>query len=392
MTEMELSHVCSCGGSLSIAWGGSFGYNGYILRCAQDVKHSDFVRPFEPSISQNPDIPGWKLTNRRKRQLEQQVGNERNTQLMRYQGQVHLSKDEAERILRLIWPEAMDESPDAVARAVMICVQYHLNPLMKHLYLLPFRHKEKSKKAGRDVHDWEPALGIGANRLLARRQGPYSYVDNTPRMMTDQEQRQIHGKVDPQKLWAITKLRDKDGMDAQGYGFWPKDTSVYGDDKGNTPEGMAMIRSERQALDRKYPDSLPGDVIVVDENYLAIGSKRVIDVEARIDAAPTPAPAAPTDPPKPEAVKQAAQVVETAGTASTATKAASAPAGLDMDWVRETLKEIRWSDETTKSWLGSTLKVVNTGTLAEVLGRLNKEQVDLFVKELQSKSKQLPFD
>jgi len=33
--------LCACGGALTIAWGGGIGFDGYILRCGEDIKHND---------------------------------------------------------------------------------------------------------------------------------------------------------------------------------------------------------------------------------------------------------------------------------------------------------------------------------------------------------------
>lgn len=58
--------------------------------------------------------------------------------------------------------------------------------------------------------------------------------------------------------------------------------------------------------------------------------------------------------------------------------------GIDMDWVNETLKELKWSRETTNSFLAK-YKVSTEGTLGEVIARLNREQAEDFVKALQAK-------
>lgn len=60
--------------------------------------------------------------------------------------------------------------------------------------------------------------------------------------------------------------------------------------------------------------------------------------------------------------------------------------GIDMDWVKESLKVIKWSAKTAISWLQGRNPDVNpTGTLAEVLGRLTTEQHQAFVKEVQDR-------
>ena len=383
LKKMQDTHECMCGARLSVAWGGMWGYKGYVLRCSANAEHSEFVRPFETSMANNPDMPGWRLSKYRRRQLEQQIGDKNAAAVMKYQGIMTLSQKDATDIIATIWPRAIKEAPAEVKRAMLICVQYRLNPLMKHLYLLPFKDKEESKKQGKEIFNWAVALGISANRLLARRQGPYSYFDNTPRIMTDDEQKIIFGKVDKHKLWAITKIKDKEGNEAQGYGWWPKKddgtADVYGADKGNTPEGMAMIRSERQALDRLRPDSMPANVMVVDEKYMPEGS-RVIDAEK----------IAPGESPK--TITEGKQVIVEQSTEEKHDTEEHPSGGVDKDWLKETLKAIKWSDETTKSWIAANLKVDATGDLIkDVLPRLNKEQAQRFTNEIQNKASQLPL-
>lgn len=193
--------------------------------------------------------------------MEEQVGKEKATTLMKYEGVVSLTKAEAKEILLTIWPEAPEIE---VLKAAMICAQYGLNPLMKHVFLIPFKRRQKGMVVG---EDYATVLGIKATRLIAHRCGDFSYLDDTPRVMTEEEQKRIFGDVDNFKLWAITKLKDSKGNEAPGYGCWPKGEDPYGTDKGNTKANMAMIRSERNALDRLFAGEMPQGVEVIDEEY-----------------------------------------------------------------------------------------------------------------------------
>jgi hypothetical protein len=58
--------------------------------------------------------------------------------------------------------------------------------------------------------------------------------------------------VDPERIWAITKLKISDDI-YPGYGNWPKNAIAYGSDKGNSQRNMAFIRSESNALDKMAP-------------------------------------------------------------------------------------------------------------------------------------------
>lgn len=192
--------------------------------------------------------------------MVEEVGTDRARQLMKYQGVARLTEKDARDIITTIWPKAPEVEKK---KALLICVQYQLNPLMKHLYILgPFKDEDTGEES------YAVALSIQCNRLLANRQGRYSYIDDTPRVMTDEEQKKINGRIDTDKLWAITKVRDEHGNTAPGYGFWPKSKLAYGEKKGNTRENMAFIRSERAALDRLFPDVSPPNVEVVDTRFI----------------------------------------------------------------------------------------------------------------------------
>lgn len=244
--KKEFSHVCAeCGGRMLVRWGGHYGIESYIFACSTDVNHEGFARHYEPSPY---DIPGWNLSNLKRTEVKGMT-----KALAKYENKAALTKEEAKEIITTIWPKAPDTE---IYKAMTICAQYRLNPLMKHVYLIPFKDQ------------WVTVLGIKATRLIALQQGKFSYLDDTPRLMSDDEQEKIFGKVDKSKIWAITKLRDKEGNVYPGYGNWPANDSPYGTDKGNTAFNMACIRSERQAFDRMNPGMLPTEVEVGAEEFM----------------------------------------------------------------------------------------------------------------------------
>ena len=253
--------TCGCGAPFTLAWGGAYGIQSHVLKCTKDITHDKIARP----AGMGPyDIPGFNLFNLkgRRKEMAEKLGKEKATKLIKYEGVVSLTRAEAKEILLTIWPEAPEVE---VLKAAMICAQYGLNPLMKHLFLIPFKRREKGIVVG---EDWVTVLSIKVNRLIAHRCGDYSYLDFTPRVMNEDEQKQIFGEVDGTKIWAITKLKDSKGNEAQGYGNWPKDEEPYGVEKGNTKANMAFIRSERNALDRLFPGEMPQGVQVIDEQYI----------------------------------------------------------------------------------------------------------------------------
>jgi len=253
--------VCgNCQSPLVCCWGGSYGIDSYIIKCARDINHNQIATPARLSPY---DIPGFNLFNlKRRKEMEQELGKEKATRLIKYEGVASLTKEGAMEVLQTIWPDAPEIE---VLKAAMICHQYGLNPLMKHVFLIPFKRRQKGVVVG---EDWVTVLGVKTYRLLAHRRADFSYLDNTPRVMTEEEQKSILGEVDNDRIQAITKLRDSKGNEAAGYGNWPKEEMPYGTEKGNSKANMAFIRSERNALDRLFPGEMPQGAEVIDERYI----------------------------------------------------------------------------------------------------------------------------
>lgn len=260
--ELRKRNRCSqCGGILNVFL--DMESHLAYLACNSDQSHEGIVREASPLFE--PNIPT------RREMMQEELGQEKATKLMKYEGVVSLTRVQAMEILMTIWPDAPDTE---VLKAAMVCQLYGLNPLMKHVFLIPFKRRKEGKVVG---VDWVVVLGISTNRLIAQRKHHYSYLDMTPRRMTDAEQEKVLGEVDVSRIWAITKIKDMaTGAEVMGVGSWPRDEVPYGAEKGNTKLNMACVRSERQALDRQYPAEMPQGVEVIDEKY--IGGEAVISL------------------------------------------------------------------------------------------------------------------
>ena len=261
--ELVKRCVCGeCGAPLTLPWGGAYGINSHIVRCSENLEHEGFVKQASyTEIMQRGEAIPIEVANvierKEKSRMAEQLGDQSKA-LEVYHTKALLSQDQAKLILRTIWPDAPDVE---VAKAAITCAMYNLNPLMKHLFLIPF----KDQKTGENT--WAQVIGINATRLMASRRRRYGYVDG-PRRMTEGEQKDILGEVDHQNIWAITVVGTPDGSRAPGYGSWPRNRQPYGTEKGNTQLNMAMLRSERNALSRLVPGEMPQDVEVYEEAYL----------------------------------------------------------------------------------------------------------------------------
>jgi len=277
-------YVCdTCGGNIRVCWGGAYGIDCYILACFNDVNHTGLRRDFALSPA---NIPGFNLSDagkKRRKKLEQKYGSKNIRAVAKYEGVVSLSRSMAGEILEAIWPEAPAAEK---ARAALLCSTQQLNPLMKHVFLIPF-NKDKPNES------WATVIGINAKRLMASRRGAFSYIDDTPRIMTEEEQVKRFGSAKKDKLVVIVKLKDpQTGAEAVGYGEWPlkkrawdnskkqyveSDNEPYGTDKGNSMFNMATIRGESQALNRLRPGDMPQGIMVMDEAIAEAASKEGID-------------------------------------------------------------------------------------------------------------------
>ncbi|MFA5377321.1 MAG: recombinase RecT [Dehalococcoidia bacterium] len=257
-TDFNSNNVCGeCGGALALCWGGYYKINNDILRCVNNFEHHTIARKFELTPANRPGFLLFDAGKKRREQLENKIGEQKALALRKYQGIINLDRAGAMEILETIWPGAPIADK---TKAAMICVNYQLNPLMKHVFLIPFNKGQKNET-------WAVVMGISATRLLASRRGNFSYIDDTPRIMNEEEQTRIFGEVDTKNLVVIVKVKDpKTGAEVPGYGRWPKGVAVYGADKGNSIFNMAAIRAERQALDKLRPGEMPSNVDVMDDN------------------------------------------------------------------------------------------------------------------------------
>ncbi len=209
----------------------------------------------------------------RREQMTQELGVTKSRALARYAtpGTV-MTRDVASEIIETLWKDA---PPVEKLKAIIICQQYNLNPLMKHLYLVKYNRYEKGEKVG---EDWTIMQGIQSTRLMARRRHTFSYLDMTPRIATKEEiQKTLGDTAKTNYVYSITKIKDLEtGAEAYGIKGRPKDDKVHGADKGNTPLNMACIQSERQAIDRLYPGEMPANVEAIDEQYIE-GEYRDVD-------------------------------------------------------------------------------------------------------------------
>ena len=352
-----------CGSRLTLFW--DMNEHKTYLACNNNQSHEGIER--EASRYQKEGLASLNIPTRREI-MENELGTEKTKALEKYMGVVSLTKPQAKEILVAVFPDAPGQE---IARAVMLCASYGLNPLMKHVFLIPFNK-------GKPNESWATVIGIKAKRLLASRRGNYSYVDDTPRIMTEEEQMRVFGEVYNDKVMVITKVKDPaTGAEAPGYGAWPKASEPYGTEKGNSKFNMAAIRSESQALDRLRPGEMPVGVEVAPEEF--------IEGEFTVKEEPTR-----------EEVKQYMEEGKEAradsapfcGREGAELEPEETKGFLNMDWLKEALKTFQdkklqaWSEDNLLSYLKITYKI-KAFTVLEGVAKLDKNQSAHFERKIQ---------
>jgi len=396
LLESQRENRCSvCGGMLNVFL--DMDIHKAYLACNSDQSHEGIER--EPSRYEKEGLASLNLPTRREF-MEQEHGPKKTGALAKYIGTAAITKVIATEIVESLWGEA---PPIEKTKAILLCQTYQLNPLMKHIYLIPYKRKDRAGEfivdgQGNLVQDWSMQIGIGATRLMAQRKHNYSYLDLTPRKATQEEIDKILGDTaDPNSIYGFCHIKDiNSGAEAFGLRGIPKKERIKGEEKGNTHLNMACVRAERLALDRQYPGEMPQGIEVVDERFIETDYRVVEEKVGEVGVAP---------PKGGGEIGKSAEEKQGEGEPGTtiltppqdkSQKIAVPPAEvaegegftIDPAWLNESLKAIKWTDDTTKTFLVSKYKISSQGTLADVIKRLTREQAEEFVKAIQQKLEQ----
>lgn len=320
-------------------------------------------RNHHEGIAREHRLPDPKIRIAREEIMNQAVV-ERNQALAPYLGSTSLTEPEARKVLTTIWPGSDNASPAEFYKAMKLCVQYGLNPLMGHLFMVPYWNKEKKR------YDHVCVRAITSNRLIASRKHKWTYLDDTPRIGSEEEIKKHYGSAaDPENiLYAVAKIKDlESGAEAAGWGEWPiwkldKDSKRVrnepkGTDKGNSMVNMACTHAERKSLDLLYPAEMPPSSIpVTDSPYYVEGQYKVVEQEETIE------------PPEDKTQE------------STEQQATEQPTKIDMVWLKQSLDTLQWTD--VIAYLRDTYGVAGQ-RVSEIVAKLTPEQQAEFCQGVQ---------
>jgi hypothetical protein len=366
ITRLRLYSKCAeCGATLA-EYLDSHNHVTYIA-CSRNEHHEGISRDYIPKS-------GFNIENIKK-ELGKKMTQEKANQLAVYAGITSLTEVKAKEILDMLFPHAQGASPAEYKKAMLLCVQYGLNPVHNHVFLIPFYNKNTKRD------DYVCVQGIEATRLIASRKHKWSFLDGTPRMASDEEATKHYGRlVNLEKFYYfVAKIRDEESKaELEGWAEWTIFTGngkhePYGTESGNSITNMGCIRCERNAIHKMYPADMPDiNVPTVDSHYTKPGTQ-VIEGEFAevIDQKQNTEGGAKQDPPQ------------------------HSEANIYIEWVKNALSSIKWNQTTFTSWLKSQkeLKDLRTeGTLDDIIGRLTKAQAAIVQDMLQKKGSVAPPD
>ena len=340
--------TCKCGASLSLPWGGSWGIESFVLKCATDPSH-DRVVPIKSLTrlwKEGQPIPSF-IADKLKRKYKERLMEQNNVKAM-------VVKQDADKLgtyLAARFPQdlakreaALDFARWCIAHQlepVRDCVPYHGNPYITVEWL--------DRQASND----DKFKGY-SYRVFG--QQDKEALDFDPKDLVVECQANWDGLNKPLVgLGVVTKIEresvtggEVDELTAKGYRA--PVIRLH-------PQTMLFKRGRAAALKQHYHIPAP---ILEELPYTT-----VVEAEYRIVSEPegdekTPKVGAATEP----------VVDEQEGLC------------IDLAWLKESQKALKWTDDTCKTFLVSQYKVSPQGTLTDVIKRLTREQAEDFVKEI----------
>ena len=297
--KKELDHIrrtnqCAvCGGNVSV-W-----FDSDKSKCF--IACSDWLRTHHEGIAREALDLEYNIETRRDI-LTQEHGQDKAVELRQFDlASVFTKREDARKALAVLFPNAEGASPAEFEKAIGLCLDYGADPRLGEVFMIPYKVDmldAQGKAVGKKTI-YETVRGIRFTRKVTRRKHKFSYLDDTPRLMTEAEEKRYYKTPDPERVRYITKIKDlQTGEDATGRGEWPMfrtwtdrqgthkvPNNPKGMDKGNSMENMAAIHSERNAYDLLYPTDLPQNVRVFDENTVDAQFRVVEEPKANAPAA-----------------------------------------------------------------------------------------------------------
>ena len=308
------------------------------------------------------------------------------------------------------FPRADMDEPSA-ALFLWDCVRLDLDPLLGEIFPATFKTKDKDgteHKVVQPIISEDGWLSLAARSCAEAWAGPprtmrleeYLQMQDAYKEKPYAEVKEIAKEIktdlckDPEAYVWVAIGHRKDQEDTIGYGWYKK--SEEGVVAKNLPGNQARVRAIKRWVREVFPEAKSKM-----KEMTATWMERAGDVRDIQNVIQAEYHIVTEEPPK-LAEKAGKTTGEKVGARAPnpraqATKPASAPSAeekspveaiegegftIDPTWLNESLKELKWTDDTCKTFLVSQYQVSPQGTLEEVIKRLTREQAEEFVKEI----------
>lgn len=328
-------------------------------------------------------------------------------------------KTELQRALNLLALRFPIAIRDVAGAALFIndCMRLGLDPLIQPAEAVPIPFKTKDK-AGREkmtvamVVTEDGALSMAARGCREEYDGAPATMPLLDYLMREHPQRPIEelkemARRTAQELcddlnayvWvALGKRRSATGIQAV-YGYYTTAEHKKAQDNrlpaGTQPGNQARVRAVKRWVRENFPESRQKMIEYTAELYRrsegAREAQELIDAEYSFISLPEgkeksgKATGEKVAAAAPKARAQAANpgAVPVTDERSPDEQIEGEGFHIPLTWLKESLKELKWTDDTCKTFLVGQYKVSPQGTLEEVIKRLTRDQAEEFVEEIQ---------
>ncbi len=350
--------TCECGSGLSLPWGGSWGIDSYVIKCAADLSHDKVVpvKSFYQMWKDGEELPSF-IKDNIERKERRQIVEQNNVKAM----VVKQDADKLSAYLQAKFPQDLARRDAAVDFAkwciahqlepIRDCVPYHGNPYITVEWL--------DRKASND----DKFKGY-SYKVFG--QQDKEALDFDPKDLVVECQANWDGLEKPLVgLGVVTKIEresktggEVDELTAKGYRA--PVIRLH-------PQTMLFKRARAAALKQHYHIPAP---ILEELPYTTI-----IETEYHVV---TEEPSKGDDTNDPELIHTLhAEVAEGEGFS------------IDLTWLKESQKALKWTDDTMLTFIISQYKVSDT-SVTGALNKLTREQAEDFTKQINSRLEKQP--
>ncbi|MBA7647647.1 hypothetical protein ES703_55424 [subsurface metagenome] len=350
--EIVETCTCECGAVITLPWGGSWGIDSFVIKCAADPSHDKVVpvKSLYQMWKDGEELPSF-IKDNIERKLRRKIMEQNEVKAL----VIKQDADKLSTYLQVRFPQdltrreaALDFAKWCIAHQlepIRDCVPYHGNPYIT----IEWVDRQASQDKGFKGYSYKVFSKQDKEDLEF---DPKDLVVECQANFKNLEQPLVGlGVVTGIEREARSKDSAAEADDVTGKGYRSPVVHVK-------PQQMVFKRARAAALKQRYHIPAP---LLEELPYTTVVEAEYHVVTEELPSKPASAPAAEEKSPD--------EAIEGEGFS------------IDPTWLQESQKALKWSDDTMKSFLAK-YQVDGRGTLTEVLQRLTREQAEEFTREI----------